>query len=152
MSPALAEPGQASRSPSQFESTLADGTMLGSIINAASLAILSVDQNWTTLIQKGFHIAWQNGPVSLWRSLLTLETVRDHIKADCVKVVGTGVVGKADSEMRRELYELDCRNSIQTSAIASFREFSHLSHRLRSPNMQILRSHVNLEQIFNFLS
>ena len=106
--------------------------MLESTINAARLAILSVDQNWMTPMQKGFHIAWQNGPVSLWRSPPILDAVRGHIKADCVKVVDTGVVGKVDSEMRHELYKIDCKNSIQTSAIAPFREFFHLSCRLRS--------------------
>lgn len=91
--------------------------MLGTTLNAARLAILLVDQNWTALTQKGFHIAWQNGPVSLWRNLPTLNAVRDHIRSDYVKVVGTGVVGKADSDMvwhisaitRRKIRKNACR-------------------------------------------
>ena len=98
--PARPKAGQASKSPLQFDSTLAYGIMLGSTINAARLAILLVDQNWTTPMQKGFHIAWQNGPVSPWRSLPTLDAVRDHIKSAYVKVVGTGIVGKADSDIK----------------------------------------------------
>jgi hypothetical protein len=72
------------------------------------LAILLVDQNWTTPTQKGCHIAWQNGPVSLWRSLHTLDAVKDHIKSDYVKVVGMGVVGKADFNVECHISVIAC--------------------------------------------
>ena len=89
--PANPKAGQASKSPLQFDSTLDDDIMLESTINAARLAIRLVDQNWTNLTQKGFHIAWQNGPVSLWRNLPTLDAVREQISSDYVNFVGTAV-------------------------------------------------------------
>ena len=59
-------------------------------------------------MQKGFHIAWQNGLVSLWKNLPTLDAARDHIRSDYVRAVGIGVVGKADSDMVCHVFAITC--------------------------------------------
>ncbi|KAK3615721.1 hypothetical protein LTR22_027325 [Elasticomyces elasticus] len=88
--------GQASKSPLQSDGIQANGTTLEYTTNGASLVTLSVDQNWTTLMQRESHIGLRNGLASLWKSPLALAVARDHIKHAYVKVVSTGIVGKAE--------------------------------------------------------